>query len=211
LNGLAIRIDEGETVRLARKGDERALRGLYDAHADRVYRLAYRMCGDDELAREATQAAFVRAFQRLDQFRGDAAFSTWMHRITTSVTLNEIRKKKRHATRERDLDEGVSQPAPQPSGLDPDTRVRLHAAVDGLPEIYRVVFLLHDLEGYKHEEIAEMLDVAVGTSKATRCGPESGTLCRGIPMRPSRPSKRPASAKGGGGAGGPAFSGPVWR
>lgn len=166
LNELAIRIDEGETVHLARQGDERALRGLYDAHVERVYRLAYRMCGDDELARDATQAAFVRAFQRLDQFRGDAAFSTWMHRITTSVTLNEIRKKKRHATRERGLDEGISQPAPRPSELDPDTRDRLHAAVDGLPEIYRVVFLLHDLEGYRHEEIAGMLDVAVGTSKA---------------------------------------------
>jgi RNA polymerase sigma-70 factor (ECF subfamily) len=166
LNGLAIRTDEGETVRLARQGDERALRGLYDAHVDRVYRLAYRMCGDDDLARDATQATFVRAFQRLDQFRGEAAFSTWMHRITTSVTLNEIRKKKRHATRERGLDEGISQPAPRPDGLDPGTRDRLHAAVDGLPEIYRVVFLLHDLEGYRHEEIAEMLDVAVGTSKA---------------------------------------------
>ena len=166
LNGLAIGNDEGSMVRLAREGDERALRGLYDRHVDRVYRLAYRMCGDDELARDATQAAFVRAFQRLDQFRGEAAFSTWMHRITTSVTLNEIRKSRRHASRERALDEGLSHPARGPSRLEPDVRERLHGAVDGLPEIYRTVFVMHDVEGYRHEEIADALGVAVGTSKA---------------------------------------------
>jgi len=166
LNGLAVRIDERELVRLARTGDDRALRGLYDAHVDRVYRLAFRMSCDDEVARDSTQAAFIRAFQRLDQFRGEAAFSTWMHTITTSVTLNEIRKHQRHAARERDLNEGLTQPARGVGRLEPDTRDRLHEAVDGLPEIYRVVFLMHDLEGYRHEDIAETLDVAVGTSKA---------------------------------------------
>jgi len=118
------------------------------------------------VARDSTQAAFIRAFQRLDQFRGEAAFSTWMHTITTSVTLNEIRKHQRHAARERDLNEGLTQPARGVGRLEPDTRDRLHEAVDGLPEIYRVVFLMHDLEGYRHEDIAETLDVAVGTSKA---------------------------------------------
>ena len=153
-------------MRLARAGDDRALRGLYDAHVDRVYRLAFRMSGDDEVARDATQAAFIRAFQRLDQFRGEAAFSTWMHTITTSVTLNEIRRHQRHATRERDLNEALTEPARRVGGVEPDVRDRLHEAVDGLPEIYRVVFLMHDLEGYRHQDIAEMLDVAVGTSKA---------------------------------------------
>ncbi len=124
------------------------------------------MSGDEEVARDATQATFVRAFQRLEQFRGDAAFSTWIHTITRSMTLNEIRRTKRHATRERELDEGLTKPAPDRSGLEPDTKDRLSAAVDALPEIYRSVFLLHDLEGYRHEDIAEMLDVAVGTSKA---------------------------------------------
>jgi RNA polymerase sigma-70 factor (ECF subfamily) len=166
LDGLAINTDEGSMLRLARQGDERALRELYDTHVDRVYRLAYRMCGDDELAQDATQAAFVRAFQRLDQFRGEAAFSTWMHRVTTSVTLNEIRKKKRHASRERALDEGLNRPAGGPRRLEPDVRDRLRMAVDELPEIYRTVFLMHDLEGYRHEEIADALDMAVGTSKA---------------------------------------------
>lgn len=166
LNGLAIRIDEREQVRRAREGDERALRGLYDANVDRVYRLAYRMSGDDEVARDATQVAFVRAFQRLEQFRGEAAFSTWVHAIARSVTLNEIRRSNRHASRERELDEVLTESAPARTGLEPDTRDRLHAAVDALPEIYRDVFLLHDLEGYRHEDIAEMLDVAVGTSKA---------------------------------------------
>lgn len=153
-------------MRRARDGDERALRGLYDAHVDRVFRLAFRMSGNEEVARDATQAAFVRAFQRLDQFRGDAAFSTWIHTIARSVTLNEIRRNQRHETRERELDEGLARPAPDGWRLEPDAKDRLHAAVDGLPEIYRDVFLLHDLEGYRHEDIAEMLDVAVGTSKA---------------------------------------------
>lgn len=166
LTGLAIRIDEREQVRRARAGDQRALRGLYDAHVDRVFRLAFRMSGDEVVAREATQGAFVRAFQRLDQFRGDASFSTWIHTIARSVTLNEIRRKSRHATRERELEEGVTRPAAAAPRLEPDARDRIHAAVDGLPDIYRDVFLMHDLEGYRHEDIAEMLDVAVGTSKA---------------------------------------------
>lgn len=166
LNGLAVRTDEQELVRRAREGDERALRGLYDAHVDRVYRLAFRMCGDDDLARDATQAAFIRAFGRLDQFRGDARFSTWMHAITTSVTLNEIRRSQRHRSRERELDEGLTRPAPDPARIEPDEKKRLRQAVDDLPEIYRVVFLMHDLEGYRHEDIARTLDVAVGTSKA---------------------------------------------
>jgi RNA polymerase sigma-70 factor (ECF subfamily) len=147
-------------------GDEAAARELYDAHVDRVYRLCYRMTGDEDLAREYTQETFIRAFERLRQFRGDAALSTWLHSITTSVVLNGLRKVKRVREREVALD-GVA-PVVGASGrrAEPDLKERLHEAIDGLPDIYRLVFVMHDVEGYTHEEIGASLDVATGTSKA---------------------------------------------
>ena len=108
--------------------------------------------------------AFVRAFQNLSRFRGDAAFSTWLHRVAVSVILNERRVIARRDDREVGLDLELGKEARL--GLDPDIKERLHKAIDGLSEIYRTVFLLHDLEGFKHEEIANSLGVAVGTSKA---------------------------------------------
>lgn len=154
-----------ELVELARGGDEVAFRDLYDRNVDRIYRLAYRMAGEDDLARDFTQEAFLRAYQRLDQFRGDAAFSTWLHSIAVSVSLNGLRKVDRHRKRERSL-EDAAHVTPMRRELEPDARDRLKEAVDGLPEIYRTVFLMHDLEGYSHREIAETLEVAEGTSKA---------------------------------------------
>lgn len=146
-------------------GDERAYRALYDEHVDRIYRLACRMAGEEELARDFTQETFLRAFDRLDQFRGDAAFSTWLHSIAVSVALNGLRKIDRHRKRERSLEDAAPVPAPRDRS-EPDLKDRLHRAVDALPEIYRTVFLMHDLEGYRHKDIAAALDVAVGTSKA---------------------------------------------
>lgn len=149
-------------------GHEAAARELYDMHVDRVYRLCYRMAGDDDLARELTQETFVRAFQRLHQFRGDAAFSTWLHSITTSVALNGLRKVKRIRSREIELEEGrPGDIGPARSRrAEPDLRDRLYAAIDELPDIYRAVFIMHDIEGYTHVEIGGSLDVATGTSKA---------------------------------------------
>ena len=152
-------------VERARNGDEAAFKALYDANVDRIYRLAYRMAGQDDLARDFTQEAFLRAWQRLDQFRGDAAFSTWLHAIAVSVSLNGLRKVDRHRKRERSL-ENAAHIAPAKRRLDPGVRDRLEGAVDALPETYRTVFLMHDLEGYRHGEIAETLGVAEGTSKA---------------------------------------------
>ena len=156
---------ELQLIQRAVAGDERAFRTLYDMNVDRVYRLAYRMAGEEELAMDFTQEAFVRAYQRLDQFRGDAAFSTWLHSITVSVSLNGLRKVDRHRKRERSL-EGAATVAESRTAVEPGVRDRIEGAVDGLPEIYRTVFLMHDLEGYAHGEIAEMLGVAEGTSKA---------------------------------------------
>ena len=154
-----------ELVERARNGDQIAFRDLYDRNVDRIYRLAYRMAGEDDLARDFTQEAFLRAYQRLDQFRGDAAFSTWLHSIAVSVSLNGLRKVDRHRKRERSL-EDAAHVTPARRELDPDARDRLKEAVDGLSEIYRTVLLMHDLEGYTHREIAETLEVAEGTSKA---------------------------------------------
>jgi RNA polymerase sigma-70 factor (ECF subfamily) len=154
-----------DLVERAKGGDERAFRALYDRSVDRIYRLAYRMAGDTELARDFTQETFVRAYQRLDQFRGDAAFSTWLHSIAISVTLNGLRRSARHRGRERPLDDAHHVHSPVRES-EPGVWGRIEAAVDGLPDIYRTVFVMHDLEGYSHGEIAASLGVAEGTSKA---------------------------------------------
>lgn len=158
-------MNEPELIAQVLAGDREAARLLYDAHATRVYRLAYRLTGDAELARELTQDTFVRAFAQLSRFRGDAAFSTWLHRITLSVTSNAMRKIKRLQRREIELDE--SQPDARGSGaVDPILRDRLARAIDALPEIYRVTVIMHDMEGYTHTEIGEILGIAEGTCKS---------------------------------------------
>jgi RNA polymerase sigma-70 factor (ECF subfamily) len=161
----ALLLTELELVERAKAGDQRAFRSLYEMNVDRIYRLAYRMAGEEELAMDFAQEAFVRAWNRLDQFRGDAAFSTWLHSITVSVALNGLRKVDRHRKRERSLEDAAPVAASNPVA-EPGVRERIEEAVDGLPEIYRTVFLMHDLEGFSHGEIAEALGVAEGTSKA---------------------------------------------
>lgn len=146
-------------------GDAVAERELYDAHVDRVYRVVYRMAGDPDLAQDFTQQTFIRAFDRLDQFRGDAALSTWLHSIAVSVTLNGLRRVKRFRKREVAL-EYADRISASPRRVEPDLKQRLHRAIDDLPDGYRVVFVMHEVEGYTHEEIAATLDVATGTSKA---------------------------------------------
>lgn len=158
-------MDERELIARVRAGDPSAERALYDAHVDRVYRVAYRLAGDDELARDFTQETFIRAFARLDGFRGDSALSTWLHSIAMSVALNGLRKMKRFRRREADLEEADGVVATRRVS-EPDLKRRLAHAIDALPEGYRTVFLLHDVEGYTHEEIAAALDVETGTSKA---------------------------------------------
>lgn len=154
----------------ARRGDESAFRQLYRSHVDRTFGLAYRITGDEELARDATQEAFVRAFGRLDEFRGDAAFSTWLHRITVRSALNLVRDRARHRNGRVALDEeALPEEIPGASSLRRpafELRDRIREAVDALPEHYRVVLLMHDVEGFTHREIAERLEVREGTSKA---------------------------------------------
>src|SRR5690554_5423721 len=154
-------LDERLLIQRTLGGDERAARELYDAHVDRIYRLAYRLTGDDELARDCTQDTFVRAFERLGEFRRESALSTWLRAIAVSVCLNTLRTVKRMRRRLADLEEAERTPSPLGTeGLDPDLRERLGAAIDDLPDLYRVVFVMHDLEGYTHEEIGAALGVA---------------------------------------------------
>jgi RNA polymerase sigma-70 factor (ECF subfamily) len=157
-------VKENRLVARARNGDARAERELYDAHVDRVYRLAYRMTGREDLAEEFTQDAFVRAFDRLDDFRGEAAFSTWLHSVATSVIYNGLRKIERLRERETAL-EDAGPLGRAPGAPNPGLKRALHRAIDGLPDHERMVFVMHEIEGYTHREIAGALDVAVGTSK----------------------------------------------
>lgn len=146
-------------------GDRIAARELYDAHAPRVYRLAFRLTGDADLAREFTQDTFVRAFAQLGKFRGDSALGTWLHRITVTVVANAMRKVKRFRERETTL-EDVYPAGPDGTSTDPVLRERLHRAIDDLNDIYKTTLIMHDVEGYTHAEIAEILGVAEGTCKS---------------------------------------------
>lgn len=161
-------VNEPELIARVLAGDRAAGRELYDTHAPRVFRLAYRLTGDTELAREFTQDTFVRAFHRLADFRGDAALSTWLHRITITVVANAMRKVRRLRERETDLTDldSLHPIRSETRDIDPDLRERLARAIDALPDIYRTTLIMHDLEGYTHTEIAAVLGVAEGTCKS---------------------------------------------
>jgi RNA polymerase sigma-70 factor (ECF subfamily) len=159
------RLDERALIRRVVTGDRSAARELYDAHVDRVFRLAYRLTGDEHDARELTQDAFIRAFQQLPNFRGDSALATWLYRVTVTVASNN-RRRHRRRDRETDLTAVADVATGGPPEAEPDLRDRMAAAIDGLPEIYRTTFVMHDVEGYTHPEIAGALGVAEGTSKS---------------------------------------------
>lgn len=158
-------MEEAQLVTAVLAGDPRAEREFYDRHVDRVYRLAQRMTGDDTLAREFTQDTFVRAFDRLKDFRRDASLATWLHAITSSVVLNGLKKVRRIRHREEGRDE-----LPEVAGTrrlaEPDLKVKLARAIEALPAGYRAVFVMHDVEGFTHEEIGTALGIQPGTSKA---------------------------------------------
>jgi RNA polymerase sigma-70 factor, ECF subfamily len=158
-------VEERDLISRVLAGDASAERALYDAHVDRVFRLVYRMAGDLDRAQDYTQETFIRAFDRLADFRGEAALSTWLGSIAISVTLNGLRKVRRRNEREVSLDDGVLV-GRVTRDAEPDLKVRLSQAIDDLPDGYRAVFVMHDVEGYTHEEIATSLGVHPGTSKA---------------------------------------------
>ena len=152
-------------VALAASGDREAFERLYRANSGRVFALCIRMVGDRSNAEELTQDVFVRAWGKLSQFRGDASFSTWLHRLAVNVVLNARKQQGRHRARHEEMD-GESDTFAQPGLSVPGTRLDLEAAIATLPPGARKVFVLHDVEGYTHEEIATTLGIPVGTSKA---------------------------------------------
>jgi RNA polymerase sigma-70 factor (ECF subfamily) len=157
--------DQRALIERARRGDASAHRALYDTHVEPIYRLTFRLTGVEHLAREVTQNTFVRAFASLDGFRGESAFGTWLHSIAVSLSLNEIRRRKREWTRNAPLEDATGL-AESASSSDPLLREKVMEAVNDLPEGCRTVFMMHDAEGFTHQEIATALGVAVGTSKA---------------------------------------------
>ncbi len=158
------RLDERQLIARVIAGEACAQRELYESHVDRVYRLAYRLAGEDELARDFTQLTFIRAFERIAEFRYDSSLATWLHAIGVSVALNGLRTVKKNRQRNVPLEEATGVRAVGRSA-EPDLKVRLAAAIDSLSEKYRTVFLMHDVEGFTHDEIGATLGIPAGTSK----------------------------------------------
>ncbi|MES2177070.1 MAG: sigma-70 family RNA polymerase sigma factor [Gemmatimonadota bacterium] len=158
-------MQETQLIERVRAGDMTAARQLYDAHIGAVHRLAMRMTGDEALAQDAAQDAFIRAFRSLERFRGEASFGTWIHRIAVSSSLNLIRARKRWWARRAEIEDAEFVVDPQVNA-DAELKRRLYGAIDALPEIYRTAFVLHEVEGHNHEEIGALLGIPSGTSKA---------------------------------------------
>jgi RNA polymerase sigma-70 factor, ECF subfamily len=144
-------------------GDPRAERTLYDAHFDAVYQCAFRLCGDPDTAADITQEAFVRGFANLGQFRGDAALRTWLMAIAVSAAGMLDRKGRGLRSRLEPLHDQITFNSGERLG--PDVIADVMAAIARLAEKLRVVFVMHDVEGFTHEEIAAALEIPTGTSK----------------------------------------------
>lgn len=162
-----------EIIRRAQRGDVAAFERIYQLHCQRVYALCRRIARNPIEAEDLTQEAFLRAFRKIQTFRGESAFSTWLYRLAFNVVLMKLRKKNLpessldEATRLSEENTGQSN---EVGGLDPRLtglvdRLNLERAVEQLPSAFKAVFVLHDIHGYKHHEIAEMMDWSVGTSK----------------------------------------------
>lgn len=161
--------DSTTDVALAATGDRGAFERIYRTHVNRVFSVCVRMSGDRVFAEELTQDVFVRAWSKLSLYRGESAFSTWLHRLAVNVVLNarktEGRRRSRFAAEGEGEDMGSTMPALARPAT-PGIAIDLEAAVAMLPPGARRVFVLHDVEGYKHEEIATMLGITSGGSKA---------------------------------------------
>lgn len=166
-------LTEAEVIARAQQGDERCFAALYNQHKRRVFSLCLRMTGDHAQAEDFTQEAFLQLFRKIGLFRGESAFSTWLHRLSVNIVLMQFRKK---VLAEVSLDETLdTQQEDKPKreiairdnvlhgSLD---RITLQRVIDDLPAGYRIIFVLHDMEGYEHNEIAEMLGCSIGNSKS---------------------------------------------
>ncbi len=154
---------EAQLIRQACEGDGLAVRSLYERYAPRVFAVVRRIAGEEDLAQDYAQEAWIRAIRALPTFRGDARFSTWLHRIAVNSALQALRKADTRSKREAPMPEAVSV---DPGERDVLLSDLLERAMDRLPDGMRQVLILHDVEGYTHEEIGEFLGVTSGTSKS---------------------------------------------
>jgi len=163
-----------ETIRLAQRGDAAAFENLYQAHSRRVYALCLRMVENPAEAEDLTQEAFLQTYRKIQTFRGESSFSTWLHRVTVNIVLMKLRRKKHiefslEECTERDEDS----PTPRSEFGEADLRltgsidrINLQRAIEQLPPGFKSIFILHDIQGYKHEEIGEILGCSSGNSKS---------------------------------------------
>jgi len=158
--------DRSDLIQRAQRGDPAAFEALYRAHVGRVYALCLRLTADAARAEEFTQDAFVRAWERLASFRGESAFSSWLYRLTVNVVFLGQRASRRRGLRVFTTDDPAALERPRDGPGVPGAQLDLERAVAALPPGAREVFVLHDVEGYRHQEIAELTGIAVGTSKA---------------------------------------------
>jgi RNA polymerase sigma-70 factor, ECF subfamily len=166
------RLSEAEAIERAKQGDEEAFEVLYHLHKRRVYSLCLRMTANTAAAEDLTQEAFLQLFRKIGTFRGESAFSTWLHRMAVNVVLMQLRKKGLPlVSLEETMETEEESPKKEPGAEDVRlagslNRLQLEQAIGDLPPGYRMVFLLHDVEGYEHNEIAEMVGCSIGNSKS---------------------------------------------
>jgi len=167
-------LSENEAVRLAQEGDSEGFERLYKLHSGRVYHLCLHMVKNPAEAEDLAQSAFLQAFRKIQTFRGDSRFSTWLHRLTVNIVLMRLRKRR---LSEISLVESTQQngestkPSAEFGGPDLNLngvidRVILEKAIDQLPYGYKKMLILHDIEGYQHNEISRILGCTVGNSKS---------------------------------------------
>ena len=154
-----------DPVRRAQAGDPAAFDALYAAHVDRVFALCLRMSADERRAEELTQQVFVKAWDRIGAFRGESAFATWLHRVAVNTVLDDRKARSRRPEQLSALPEDAFRGAAR-EGTDPTGRLELERAIASLPDRARTAIVLHGIEGYSYEEVAELMDVAVGTVKS---------------------------------------------
>jgi len=158
-----------QTEQLAAQGDMEAFEELYRRHHKRVYSLCLRMVKNPSDAEDLTQEVFVNLFRKLHTFRGESSFTTWLHRLTVNQVLMHFRRpvvKSEKITEDGSIPMRIVSGSENPGRMAVIDRIALNQAIGELPRGYRLVFILHDLEGYEHDQIGKMLGCAVGTSKS---------------------------------------------
>lgn len=166
---LFVTSQEHEWIALAKQGSQTAFHQLYQMHHRQIYALCWRMLADKDSAEDVCQEVFVVLWQKINNFRGESKFSTWLHSVASNVVLSHLRKQKNWLQRVFSIEEQVSHSLPDEAAVPLDDiteREELDKHIAKLPERARLVFVLFAVEGYRHEEIANMLNMAVGSSKS---------------------------------------------